>query len=87
MAVITRQDIERRDIEALARQSCLNLDAGEIEQGRQYLETIIDLLESLRTVDVSTTPPFVAADLIAALHDPPGPTTLREDVPTAVEPS
>ncbi|MBA3547248.1 MAG: hypothetical protein H0T76_12245 [Nannocystis sp.] len=87
MAVITDEDIE-----ALARLCRVDLDAEGIARGRSYLEAIVDLLETLQAVDISKVHPFVAADLVAALHDPPGPTALREEppgpcVPPAARPS
>lgn len=76
MVVITDEDIE-----ALARLCRVDLDAEGVAHGRSYLEAIVGLLETLRAVDVSGVPPFVAAELVAALHDPPAPTALREDLP------
>jgi|JI6StandDraft_1071083.scaffolds.fasta_scaffold03118_3 aspartyl/glutamyl-tRNA(Asn/Gln) amidotransferase C subunit len=76
MAVITDADIE-----ALAHLCRVELDAEGVARGRSYLGAIVGLLETLEAVDTSGIPPFVAAELVAALHDPPGPTALREDTP------
>ena len=75
--------VTQEHIEALARQARIELDAGEVEAGRQYLEGILDLLATLGEVDVSAVPPYVVAEALALLHDPPGPTPLREDLPGA----
>ena len=74
MAVITDADIEE-----LARLCRVDLDADGIARGRRYLAAIVGLLETLQDVDIAAVSPFVAAELVAALHDPVGPTALRED--------
>jgi aspartyl-tRNA(Asn)/glutamyl-tRNA(Gln) amidotransferase subunit A len=76
MAVITAQEIE-----ALARECRLALGPEELGRGRAYLEAIIGLLDTLQAVDVAVVSPYVAAEIVDALHDPPGPPPPREDLP------